>query len=175
MVEADRPVLVTQLLTSSGEVVQPRLERRVKPAQGHPGYGCDILDTLYRAARRQPAAARPTPASEDTPANAPKTMKGTSTNDEGRTASGPDRRPITDSGGASRSTEAATSSPRASTPSTTSTSSRRPGRSRHWMMSGSTAPPSSQSRPLLRGSATGQRRHPLHLGIGPHRRRRLWL
>ena len=49
MVEADRPVLVTQLLASSGEVVQPPAGTPCEDAsECHPGYSCDILDTLYR-------------------------------------------------------------------------------------------------------------------------------
>ena len=49
MVEADRPVLVTQLLASSGEVVQPPAGTPCESsAECHPGDSCDILDTLYR-------------------------------------------------------------------------------------------------------------------------------
>ena len=49
MIEADRPVLVTQLLASSGEVVQPSAGTPCETAaECHPGYSCDILDALYR-------------------------------------------------------------------------------------------------------------------------------
>lgn len=49
MVESDRPVLLTQLLASSGEVVNPPAGTPCETAaECHPGYSCDILDTLYR-------------------------------------------------------------------------------------------------------------------------------
>ncbi|MDP6944253.1 MAG: IgGFc-binding protein, partial [Myxococcota bacterium] len=45
VVDADRPVLVTQLLASSGEVVQPPAGTPCETAADcHPGYSCDILD-----------------------------------------------------------------------------------------------------------------------------------
>ncbi len=48
LVEADKPVLLTQLLASSGEVVSPPPGSPcIDTSECHPGYTCEVTDALY--------------------------------------------------------------------------------------------------------------------------------